>query len=251
MASLTTPIELFFEPDSELAEADVQPFSVDLIRASKVTTTATHARYGKFNGKKACLVVLCCNFVPAYQIRFKYVEIELRIVRANATSIIAYQPHAWEGKAGTLPVTGTAGLGSVVGGRSGGGASASVHAGYARNTERIEIKKSRVFSALEGPAVTWRLIENDATREGIPNPFRAALIFETEGSFQVRVKYQAKLSKSVDPRSWRSAYARFTQPLDLSESSVGLGIGPVLTGIDEMEKVSFDLAELAPTSWDL
>jgi hypothetical protein len=89
LADPTTPIELFFEPDTELAECDPQPFSVDLIRLSKVTTTATHVRYGKFDGKAGCLVVLQCDFIPAYQVRFKYVEIELKIVRADESSIVA------------------------------------------------------------------------------------------------------------------------------------------------------------------
>lgn len=250
MADLQTPIELLFEPDTELAERDQPAFSVDLIRLSKVTTTATHVRYGKFDGKSACLVVVQCNFIPAYQVRFKYVEIELRIVKADGSSIIAYQPHAWEGKAGALSIAQTSMIGGKVGG-SGGGAEAGVDAGYERVTDRTEIKKARIFSVLEGPTVTWRLSENDVTREGVPNPFRAALIFETDGKFSIRVKYEANLSKSVDPRSWRSAQARFTQPLDLSQSLVGQGIGPVLAGIDKMETDSFDLAELAQSSWDL
>ena len=250
MADPTTPIELFFEPDTELAERDPQPFSVDLIRKSQVTTTATHVRYGKFDGKTACLVVLQCNFIPTYQVRFKYVEIELKIVRADGSSIIAYQPHAWEGKAGTLPVEQTSKIGGKVGG-SGGGAEAGLDTGYERHTERTEIKKARIFSVLEDSTVTWRLSENDVMREGVPNPFRAALIVETDGEFSIRVKYQANLSRSVDPRSWRSAHARLAQPLDLNQSSVRQGSGPVVAGIDEMEKGSFDLAEFAPTEWDL
>jgi hypothetical protein len=250
MADPTSHIELFFEPDTELAERDPQPFSVDLIRQSKVTTTATHVRYGKFDGKTACLVVLQCDFIPAYQVRFKYVEVELKVVRADGSSIIAYRPHAWEGKAGALPVEQTSRIGGKVGG-SGGGAEVGLDTGYERHTERTEIKKARIFSVLEGSTVTWRISENDVTREGVPNPFRAALIVETDGKFAIRVKYQANLSRSVNPRSWRSAHARLTQPLDLSQTSVGQGNGPVVAGIDEMEKSSFDLAEFALTEWDL
>jgi hypothetical protein len=250
MAGLAGSIDLFFEPDTELAERDPQPFSVDLIRASKVTTTATYVRYGKFDGKTACLVVLQCNFIPAYQVRFKYIEIELKIVRAGGSSIIAYQPHAWEGKAGALPVEQTSNIGGNVGG-SGGGAQVGLNMGYERHTERTEIKKARIFSVLEDATVAWRLSENDVTREGIPNPFRVALIVETNGEFSIRVKYQANLSRSADPRSWRSAHARLTQPLDLSQGSVGQGTGPVVPGIDEMEKGSFDLAEFALAEWDL
>jgi hypothetical protein len=120
-----------------------------------------------------------------------------------------------------------------------------------RHTEQAEIKKARIFSVLEGSTVTWRLSENDVAREGIPNPFRAALIVETDGKFSIRVKYQANLSRSVDPRSWRSPHATLTQPLDLSQIAVRQGSGPVVAGIEEMEKGSFDLAEFALTEWDL
>ena len=136
-------------------------------------------------------------------------------------------------------------------GGSGGGAQAGLNTGYERHTERTEIKMARIFSVLEDSTVTWRLSENDVTREGVPNPFRAALIVETDGKFSIRVKYQANLSRSVDPRSWRSAHARLTQPLDLSQSTVGQGTGPVVVGIDEMEKGSFDLTKFALTGWDL
>ncbi|PQE14069.1 hypothetical protein CJF30_00006889 [Rutstroemia sp. NJR-2017a BBW] len=252
MANITTPvdIELCFEPDTELAERDPLPFSVELIRASKVTTTATHVQYGKFDGKTACLVVLLCNFIPTYQVRFKYVEIELKIVRADGSSIIAYQPHAWEGKAGALPVGQTSKIGGKVGG-SGGGAQVGLETGYEKHTERTEIKKARILSVFEGSTITWRLSENDVTREGVPNPFRAALIVETDGKFSIRVKYQGNLTKSVDPRSWRSVHARLTQPVDLSQDSIGQGIGPAVAGIDEMERSSFDLTEFTMNKWDL
>jgi hypothetical protein len=247
---LTAPVELSFEPDTELAERDAQPFSVDLIRESKVSTTATHIRYGKFEGKTACLVVLQCDFIPAYQIRFKYIEIELKIVRAEESSIITYQPHEWVGKAGALPVQQTSKFGGSVG-ASGGGATAGLDMGYEKHTERTELRKARIFSVFEDSTVTWRLSENDVTREGVPNPFTAALIVETNGRFSIRVKYQASLSRSVDPRSWRSVHARLTQPLDLSQSTVGQGTGPVVAGIDTMENSSFDLAKFARTDWDL
>ncbi|KAF2475378.1 uncharacterized protein BDR25DRAFT_213443 [Lindgomyces ingoldianus] len=212
--------------------------------------TATHIRYGKFDGKPACLVVVQFDFIPTYQTRFKYIEIELKIVRGAGSSIITYQPHSWEGKAGALPVEQTSKFGSQVGG-SGGGATAGLDTGYERRTERTEIKKARIFSVLEDSTVMWRLSENDVTREGVPNPFRAALIVETDGKFSIRVKYEANMSRSVDPRSWRSAHARLTEPLDLSQSSVGQGVGPVVVGIDEMEKGSFNLSDFALTEWDL
>lgn len=250
MASSTTLVEVAFEPDTELAERDPQPFSVDDIRDSKVAIAATHVRYGKFNKKKACLVVLECNLVPARQVRFKYVEIELKLVRAAATSIVAYLPHAWEGKAGALPVRQTSKIGGKVGG-SGGGADFGLETSYEKNTERTEIKRARIVSVLEKSAVMWRLSENDVTREGVPNPFTCALIVETDGKFAIRIQYQARLTKSMDPRTWKSAHARVTEPLDLSQTCVGLGTGPEVAGMDEMENSSFDLAIFVPTKWDL
>ncbi|EPS37288.1 hypothetical protein H072_9103 [Dactylellina haptotyla CBS 200.50] len=241
MTDIKSPIELVFEPDTELADRDEQPFSVQLIRESKVTTTATCVRYGRYRGKKACLVVLRCNFIPAYQVRFKYAEIELRIVRGDGSSILAYYPHAWEGKASILPVQQTPMVGA---------AHANLDAEYERHSERTGIKKARILSVLEESTVEWRLSENDVTREGVPNPFRAALIVETDGIFSIRLKYEVNLSRSADPRSWRSAYARLTQPLDLSETSVGGGIGPAVAGIEEMEKSSFDLSQLSLNNLD-
>jgi hypothetical protein len=250
MANVTEPIELRFEPDTELAERDSQPFSVDLIRASKVVTTATHARYGKFDGKTACLLVLRCDFIPNYQVRFKFVEIELKIVRAESSSIIAYRPHTWEGLAAELPIEQTSSIDGKLGG-SGGGAEAALGTGLEKHKERTEIKKARILSVLEDSAVMWRLSENDVKREGVPNPFTAALIVETDGKFSIRVRYQANLSKSADPRSWKPAHARLTQPLDLSQSSIGTGSGPSVASIEEMEKDSFDLTTFALTGWNL
>ncbi|KEY68829.1 hypothetical protein S7711_11480 [Stachybotrys chartarum IBT 7711] len=233
MASLTTPIELNFEPDTELAERDPQPFSVELIRASKVTTTATHLRFGKFEGKTACLTVLECGFFPAYDVRFKYVEAELRV-----------------GKAATLPVQQDSSVAGRVGG-SGGGVDIGIDTSYGRHTERAEIKRAGILSVLEGSTITWRLSENDVTREGIPNPLRIAVIVETDAPFSIRMKYQARLSKSADPRSWRSCYARLGAPLDLSRESVGDGKGPSVESVEEMEKVDFDLRKFATTDWNL
>ncbi|CVL13822.1 uncharacterized protein FPRN_15034 [Fusarium proliferatum] len=250
MTSFTTLIELNFEPDTELAERDQQPFSVELIRASKVTTTATHLRFGKFQGKTACLIVLECGFFPAHNARFKHVEAQLRIVRAQQASIVAYQPHFWQGKSATLPVQQDSSVGGSVGG-SGGGVNVGIDTSYGRHTERAEIKRAGILSVLEGSAITWRLSENDVTREGIPNPLRIAVIVETDGLFSIRMKYQARLSKSADPFSWRSCYARLAAPLDLSRESVGAGKGPLVESVEEMEKVDFDLCKFAITNWDL
>ncbi|EHL03859.1 hypothetical protein M7I_0050 [Glarea lozoyensis 74030] len=176
-------------------------------------------------------------------------KIKLKLVKADGSSIIAYQPHEWEGKEGALPVEQTSKVGGKLGG-SGGGVEGGLESGYERHTERTEIKKARIFSVLEASTVTWTLSENDVTREGVPSSFKAALIVETEGKFSIRLEYHAKLTKSVDPRSWRPAYARITKPFDLNQDSVGSGIGPIVAGIAEMEKDSFDLTKFAPTGWD-
>ncbi|KAF3903509.1 hypothetical protein ABW20_dc0110575 [Dactylellina cionopaga] len=148
MANIKIPIELVFEPDTELADRDEQPFSVHFIRESKVTTTATHVRYGKYRGKIACLVVLQCNFIPAYQVRFKYAEIELKIVRGDGSSIIAYYPHTWEGKAGALPVQQTSRVGGKLG-SSGGVAHVGLDTEYERHTEERRSRRP-------GSSLYWR-----------------------------------------------------------------------------------------------
>lgn len=251
MASIAETIELHFEPDTELAERDPQPFSVEFIRASKVATTVTRARYGKFDGKTACLLVLRCNFIPDYQVRFKFVEIQLKVVRAEASSIITYRPHTWHGRSAELPVKQSSGIGGKLGG-FGGREDAGMGAGLEQNfQERTEVKRAHIYSVLEGSTVTWRLDENEVRREGIPNPFTPALIVETPGKFSIRVTYHANLSKSADLRGQNPAHARVTQPLDLGQQAVGTGIGPTVEGIEEMEKDNFDLDAFAPTGWSL
>jgi hypothetical protein len=251
MVSTPEPIELHFEPDMELVKRDQQPFSVDLIRASKVVMTVTHARYGRFDGKAACLVVLRCDFIPDYKVRFKFVELQLRVVRAQGSSIIAYRPHTWHGTPAELTTEQFPGVGSVLGGL-GGSEGDSSDTGSERNpVVRRETKRAHIFSVLEDSTVTWNLSENDAKREGIPAPFSAALIVETNGKFSIRVSYHANLSKSADPRSQAPAYARVSQPVDLSQNAIGAGYGPSVAGIDEMEKDHFDLDSFTPTSWDL
>jgi len=251
MADLREPIELRFEPDTELADRDPQPFSVDLIRASKVVTTVTHARYGKFDGKTACLLVFRSDFVPDYKVRFKFVEIALKIVRAEDSSIIAYRPYTWHGMAAELPIKQSSGIGGRFGG-SAGEEEAGLDTGVETNDKQwTEIKKAQILSVLEDSTVTWLLSENDVKREGVPNPFTAALIIETDGDFSIRVIYHANLSESADPSSQKPAYARLTRPLDLGQRSVGTGRGPSVADMEEMEKDSFDLNTLAPADWNL
>src|SRR6202034_4003969 len=72
MDELVTSFELELEPDTELAEADTQPFDVALIRKSKIITTISRMRYGSFQGKSACLLAFESKFMPYYGVRFKY-----------------------------------------------------------------------------------------------------------------------------------------------------------------------------------
>lgn len=255
MASLTEPVSVFFEPDTELVDRDPQPFSVDLIRASKIVTTVTHARYGKFDGKVACLLVLRCDFVPDFKIRFKFAEVTLKIVKGGGSSIIAYRPHTWKGMAAGRQVR----VDSVANGTLegfDGGENAGPDTRFKQGLEhsgnkRIGFNRAQIFSVLENSAVTWRLSENDVKREGIPNPFTVALIVETDGNFSIRTNYQVSLSQSADPRSPRPAFARLTQPLELSQNSIGSGKGPLVANIEEMEQDSFNLDTFAPTQWIL
>jgi hypothetical protein len=249
MDELVTYFELFLEPDTELAEADAQPFDVELIRKSKITTTISRARYGNFRGKSACLLTFESKFIPYYGVRFKFVEVELRIVRSDA-SIIAYQPHQWQGKPSTKTVQQT----SLVGASpeaSVGGMNFHVGARYERQSERGEVKRAWLESELGPTTVTWRLSENDATREGVPKPLQGALIIGAEEELSIRVKYYVKLSKSADPLSWRSGYARVGRPLKLDRTLIGGGVGPDVGGVDAMEKEEFQLSSFVATSWDM
>jgi hypothetical protein len=249
MDELVTSFELSLEPDTELAEADAQPFDVELIRRSKITTTISRARYGSFQDKSACLLTFESKFIPYYGVRFKYVEVELRIVRSDA-SIIAYMPHQWQGKPSTKPVHQTSRVGANPR-ASVGGMNVGIDTGYERHVERDEVKRAWLESVLESKVVTWRLSENDATREGVPKPFQGALIIAAEEELSIRVKYYVKLSKSANPLSWWPGYARIAKPLKLDRSIIGEGVGPDLNGIDAMEKEEFQLSLFVTTLWDM
>src|SRR5215469_9632128 len=102
MAEFPTSFEVHLEPETELAQADTQAIDVELIRNCRVWTGISRARYGKFDGKSACLFAFESKFLPHYNVRFKYVETELRIAKARgnspSSSIISYQPKAWQGR---------------------------------------------------------------------------------------------------------------------------------------------------------
>ncbi|KAI9865426.1 MAG: hypothetical protein M1813_002316 [Trichoglossum hirsutum] len=248
MDEIVTSFELSLEPDTELAGVDAQPFSVELIRESKIATTISRARYGSFQEKRACLLTFESKFIPYYGVRFKYVEVELRIVRSDA-SIIAYKPHQWRGKASTTLVQQTSRVGAP--GVSAGGVNIGADVGYTRQSEHGEVKRAWLESELESTAVSWRLGENDATREGVPKPFQGALIITAEEELSIRVKYYVKLSKSADPMSWRPGYARTAKPLKLDRTFIGEGVGPDVDGVDAMEKEEFQLSSFISTSWDM
>ena len=262
MDTLSTSVALFLEPDAELADRDPRPFSVESIRSSKIVATTTHARYGKYEGKTACLVAFRFDFIPAYDVRFKYAEVELKIVRGGASHIIAYRPHKWDGRASILSVLQSSKAdgrpeGSGSSGGSGGSGNAPNGAaageGYKAESEcvkREEVRRARVLSVFEGSLVTWYLNENDVTREELPQPFKTAVIVETDGVFSIRVTYKTRLWSS-DPASWQAAHARFTNPLDLSRPAVGDGRGPEIQCINEMEKRELDLDHLVAADWDL
>lgn len=250
MDELGTSFELWLEPDAELAQPDAQPFDVELIRKCKITTTISRARYGRFQGQDACLLAFESKFIPYYEVRFKYVEAELRILRSDS-SIIAYQPHQWQGKSCTKPVQRAFRVGTNSGVPVSGRRNFSVDVGYEQHSKRSEVKRARLESELESKTVKWRLSENDATREGVPNPLQGALIIAAGEELSIRVKYYVKLSKSADPLSWRSGYARITKPLRLDRALIGEGMGPEVNGIDAMEKDDFQLSSFVATLWDM
>jgi hypothetical protein len=252
MNEFDTNIELSLEPDTELAEAARPAFDVELIRKSKITTTLTRVRNGTFRGKPARLITFESKFIPFYGIRFKFVEIELRIVHVRSdddddASIIAYEPQQWQGKASTHPVQQTARVGASLG-SSGAG---RVDSGYERRSERDEVKRAWLESELDSTAVTWRLNENDVTREGVPKRFQGALIVAAREDLSIRLKYYVKLSKSADPLSWRPGHARIAKPLKLDSAFIGDGVGPDVSGVDAMEKEEFRLSSLVDVSWDM
>jgi hypothetical protein len=222
-------------------------------------TSITQARYGRFHGKPACLFVFTANFVPYYDVRFKYVEVELRIVKSRSQSdattatFIAYEPKNWQGRRGAKTIqhsqhlatnTGLATQATI-------GVNAGVGAGVERNVEFTEMKRAWLDSELEPSTVKWRLCENDTTREGVPKPFQGALIIGGEDGINIRMKYYVKLSKSSNPLSWAVGHARMAKPLSLDRATVGDGVGAAVDDINEMEKNEFKLGSFVIESWDL
>lgn len=252
-------VELYLEPDSELADADTVPFDVEEIRKCKIVTSVSRARYGKFRQIDACLLVVHIDFLPFYDVRFKYAEVELRLVKAPAqpqgkqATVVGYAPKRWQGLQGTRNIRKGvhAGVNTSVATQPVTGANASVDARVDRTIQYAELRRAWLNSELAETFVTWRLCENDVTHEGVPNPLIVALIVSAADHIAIRMKYQVKLSKSANPLSWKAGHARMSKPLVLDRAFVGQGVGPEVIDIDSMEQEAFKLEDFAPTSWDL
>lgn len=248
--------ELQLEPDSELAEADNVPFDVEEIRKCKILAKISRARYGKFQQTDACLLVIQIDFLPFYDVRFKYAEIELRLVKSpqgEQASFIGYEPKRWQGipSARNVEKGAHAGINTGVATQAVTGSNAGVDIGVDRTIQYAELRRSWLESELANTFVRWRLCENDVAHEGIPKPLIGALIVSATDQIAIRLKYQVKLSKSANPLTWKAAHARMSKPFILDRASVGPGIGPGVADIDCMDRETFKLKELAPTEWNL
>lgn len=252
-------VELQLEPDSELADGDTIPFDVEEIRKCKIVTSISRARYGKFRQIDACLLVVHIDFLPFYDVRFKYAEVELRLVKAPAqpqgkqATVVTYAPKRWQGLRGVRNIQKGAhvGVNTGVATQLVTGVNAGIDAGVDRSIQYAELRRSCLDSELAETFVTWRLCENDVTHEGVPKPLIGALIVSAADHIAIRMKYQVKLSKSANPFSWRASHARMSKPLVLDREFVGQGIGPEVVDIDKMEQEAFKLEDFAPTNWDL
>ncbi|MCJ1423775.1 hypothetical protein MMC29_001659 [Sticta canariensis] len=257
--------ELSLEPDAELAQPDALPFDTALIRQCKITSSITHARYGLFKNKRACLVGLSIQFLPHHSVRFKYVEVQARLLKPKlgsgdtndniSPSIIAYEPKRWQGKSQPKSVQKSAhfdantGLPTAIAT----GVDLGISAGLSKGTEHTEPGRAWILSAaLNAMTVEWRLCENAVAQEGSPNPLQVATIVECGPKFSLRLSFQVKLSKSVDPLSWRAAHARLTKPLDFNSEELGAtGLGPDVHAIEKMDSDEFQLQDLVICEWDL
>ena len=252
-------IELDLEPDLELADPSPTPFNAAEIRRSKIVSTILRCKAGKYQQKNACLVVFETDFLPFYDIRFKYAEIELRLVKGSAQSqgqlpkVIAYAPKRWLGKAGakTIQEEVHAGLNTGIATQTLAGANAGVDFGVDRTVSYAELKRARIDSEHHDRIITWRLTENDVTHEGIPKPFIGAIIVDDLENISLRMSFYVKLSKSANPLSWVPGHVRMSDPLTLEPALIVQGVGRHVDGIEEMEQASFDLNSLTHVDWDM
>jgi hypothetical protein len=252
-------IELHLEPDLELADANPTPFNAEEIRRCKIVSTILRCKAGKFQQKSVCLIVFETDFLPFYGVRFKYAEIELRLVKASAQSqgqlptVITYAPRRWLGRQGAKNIQegAHAGLNTGVATQAFTGANVGVDAGVDRTISYAELKRARVDSEHQERIITWRLSENDVTHEGIPRPFLGAVIVAGLDDVALRVKYYVKLSQSANPLTWVPGHARMSEPLVLEPALIKQGIGKDVDGVEGMEQDSFELNSLAPANWDM
>jgi len=256
--------DLHLEPDAELQPMDTAPFDVSEIRKCKVATTITHAQLGSYSCQNACLVVLNFDFVAAYQIRFKYVELVVRLVKLKGNiagagqevndrpEIIAYEPKRWQGARHSRQVQRNVGSDITATAPAVGGVSTSLGFVAARSIQFEEHQRASLSSVSETPTkVEWRLSENECTHEGVPNPLRTAMIVRCGTAFAIKIGYQINLSKSINPASWRRAYARTSKAKEFDFSVMGSGFGPPVIGVDEMSREDFKLDSLVTKEWDL
>ncbi|MCJ1269181.1 hypothetical protein MMC22_009070 [Lobaria immixta] len=264
-SNLQTTFELSLEPDAELTQPDALPFDTALIRQCKMASSITHARYGLFKDKRACLVGLNVQFLPHHLVRFKYVEVQLRLLKPKEgtggtndgipPSIIAYEPKTWQGKSQPRSVQKTAHIDANTGLPTGmaTGVDVGFSAGLSKDTQHTELDRAwMVSAALNTTTVEWRLCESAVAQEGSPNPLQIAMIVECGAKFSLRLSFQVKLSKTMDPLSWRAAHARLTKPIDINSEQLGsAGLGPDVRAIEKMDSDEFQLQNLVIRGWDL
>lgn len=260
---LENNLELCLEPDEELAPKDAVVLDVADVRKCKIVTSIKQARFGQHNGNRACLVVFEFSFVPSYQVRFKHVELVIRVMKPKGAhgggstieqpTVIAYEPKRWLGHRYERVIRHSmhagANLGTLT--RSVAGVEIGPTFGGERSEEYAEGQRASVMSVPGQTTAEWRLSENELAREGVPNPFRGALIVGCGLSFAVRISFRVRLSKSLDPISWRAAQARTTDVIPFDAETTMDGIGPPTCFIDNMEDDRFKLDSFVITDWEL
>lgn len=261
---LTNTFELFLEPDEELAPRDAVVLDVADIRKCKIVTSIKQTGFGQYDGNRACLTVFEFHFVPHYQVRFKYVEVVIRATKPKSQgggggglieqpTVIAFEPKSWFGRRDERIIRRSLQAGANAGmlARSTAGVESGPGLGGSMSVEYAEADRAAVVSVPGQATTEWRLSENDLSHEGVPNPFSAALILKCGPSFAVRVGFRVKLSKSLDPTSWRPAQARTTDLLTFDAETVSQWMRAPVSLIDNMEDERFDLGSFITTDWDL
>lgn len=261
--ALEDNLELCLEPDEELAPKDAVVLDVADVRKCKIVMSIKQARFGQHDGNRACLVVFEFSFVPSYQVRFKHVEVAIRVskpkraYRGSSTieqpTVIAYEPKRWLGRRYKRVIRRSMHAGTNLGTltRPVAGVEIGPTLGGERSEEYAEGQRVPVMSVPGQTTTEWHLSENELAHEGVSNPFRGALIIRCGLSFAVRISFRVRLSKPLDPISWRTAQARTTDLIPFDAETVADGIGPPVCFIDSMEDDRFKLDSFVITDWDL